>query len=129
LAATIRTFPTGPRTRPVAEELARLDWLADLLDSRFRIPGTNIRFGLDPLIGLVPIAGDFIGMLFSLYILVELDALGIPAWTKFRMLVNIGLDFFVGSVPVAGDTFDVFFRSNRKNLVLARRALKKRGKL
>jgi len=129
LAATIRTFPTAPRAKSVADELARLEWLADLLDSRFRIPGTNIRFGLDPLIGLVPIAGDFIGMLFSLYILVELDALGLPAWTKLRMLWNIGLDFFVGSVPIAGDTFDVLFRSNRKNLALARRALKRRGKI
>jgi hypothetical protein len=125
-----RTFPIAALpAKTVADEIARLEWLADLLDSRFRIPGTQIRFGLDPLVGLVPVAGDFIGLLASLYIVVELADLGLPLFTKLRMLTNILLDFFVGSVPLVGDVLDVAIRVNRKNLALARRALERRGRL
>jgi hypothetical protein len=125
-----RTFPIAALpARTVADEIARLEWLADLLDSRFRIPGTQIRFGLDPLVGLVPVAGDFIGLLASLYIVVELADLGLPLFTKLRMLTNILLDFFIGSVPLVGDVLDVAIRVNRKNLALARRALERRGRL
>ena len=125
-----RTFPiTALPAKTVADEIARLEWLADLLDSRFRIPGTQIRFGLDPLVGLVPVAGDFIGLLASLYIVVELADLGLPLFTKLRMLTNILLDFFIGSVPLVGDVLDVAIRVNRKNLALARRALERRGRL
>jgi hypothetical protein len=125
-----RSFPIAAMpARTVADEIARLEWLADLLDSRFRIPGTQIRFGLDPLVGLVPVAGDFIGLLASLYIVVELADLGLPLFTKLRMLTNILLDFFVGSVPLVGDVLDVAIRVNRKNLALARRALERRGRL
>lgn len=105
------------------DELARLEWLADFLDSRFRIPGTDIRFGIDPLIGLVPVAGDAIGAIASLYIVMRLSRLELSHWTKLRMLMNIAVDFFVGSVPVAGDAFDVAFKANKKNVALARRAL------
>lgn len=125
-----RTFPIAALpAKTVADEIARLEWLADLLDSRFRIPGTQIRFGLDPLVGLVPVAGDFIGLLASLYIVVELADLGLPLFTKLRMLTNILLDFFIGSVPLVGDVLDVAIRVNRKNLALARRALERRGRL
>jgi hypothetical protein len=125
-----RTLPIATMpARTVADEIARLEWLADLLDSRFRIPGTQIRFGLDPLVGLVPVAGDFIGLLVSLYIVVELADLGLPLFTKLRMLTNILLDFFVGSVPLVGDVLDVAIRVNKKNLALARRALERRGRL
>jgi uncharacterized protein DUF4112 len=125
-----RTFPIAALpAKTVADEIARLEWLADLLDSRFRIPGTQIRFGLDPLVGLVPVAGDFIGLLVSLYIVVELADLGLPLFTKLRMLTNILLDFFIGSVPLVGDVLDVAIRVNRKNLALARRALERRGRL
>ncbi|SRR5579885_451419 len=111
----------------VEDELARLSWLADLLDSRFRIPGTDTRFGLDPLIGLVPVAGDAIGAIASLYIVARLSKLGLSHWTKLRMIMNIAIDFFAGSVPVAGDAFDVAYKTNRKNVALARHALS-RGK-
>ena len=126
-----RSFPVAARApaKTVADELARLDWLADLLDSRFRIPGTQIRFGLDPVVGIVPVVGDFIGLLASLYIVVELADLGLPLFTKLRMVTNILLDFFIGSVPVVGDVLDVAIRVNRKNLALARRALERRGRL
>ena len=119
----------GPIASSISDKLARLEWLAELLDSRFRIPGTNIRFGLDPLTGIVPVAGDFVSALIGLYIVIELAALGLPAWTKIRMLLNILADFFIGSLPIVGDILDVAFRSNRMNVALARRALAKRGRL
>ena len=110
------------------DELARLEWLADFLDSRFRIPGTNVRFGVDPLIGLVPVAGDAIGAIISLYIVARLSRLELSEWTKLRMIWNILLDFAVGSVPLVGDAFDVAFKSNKKNVALARRVLARKSK-
>jgi hypothetical protein len=87
-----------------AERLARLDALATLLDTAFLIPGTNVRFGLDALIGLVPVVGDAITTLISLYIVREARALAV--------------DGVVGAVPMLGDMFDVVWRANRRNVAL-----------
>ena len=114
-------------TATEADVLARLEWLADLMDSKFRIPGTNIRFGLDPVFGLVPVLGDAFAALFSLYIVVNLADLGLPLWTKLRMLWNVLFDFVIGSVPVAGDILDVMIKCNNRNVALARRALQKKA--
>lgn len=111
----------------VEDELARLEAFANLLDSQFRIPGTNVRFGLDPLIGLVPVAGDAIGAIVSLYIVSRLAKLELSHWVKLRMIWNILLDFTAGSVPLAGDAFDVAFKVNKKNVALARKALARRA--
>jgi hypothetical protein len=110
-----------------ADVLARMEWLANLMDSRLRIPGTNVRFGLDPIFGLVPVLGDAFAALFSLYIVVNLADLGLPLWTKLRMLWNVFFDFATGSVPVAGDILDVFVKCNNRNVALARRALQKKA--
>jgi len=107
--------------------LNRLEKLADLLDSRWRIPRTQIRIGLDPLLGLVPVLGDAIGAIVGLYIMVELADLGLPLWTKLRMLTNVVLDFVLGCTPVLGDTLDVFYRSNVWNVAIARKALAKQA--
>jgi len=122
-------LPVGSGAISISEKLARLEWLAELLDSRFRIPGTNIRFGLDPLTGVIPVVGDFIGALLSLYLVIGLAGLGLPTWTKFRMLVNVLADFFVGSLPILGDILDVAFKSNRMNVALARRVLTRQRRL
>lgn len=103
--------------------LAELDFIARLLDDRFRIPGTSIRFGLDGLIGLVPGVGDGATALVSLYVVLRAWSLGAPAGVLGRMLVNILIDTAVGSVPMLGDVFDVAFKSNRRNLELLRRHL------
>lgn len=100
--------------------LKRLDQYANVMDSRFRIPGTRLRFGLDGLIGLVPVVGDLASMGLSLYILMEAMRIGAPASVVRRMGANIGLDFLVGLVPVAGDALDFAFKANERNVALLR---------
>jgi len=107
------------------ERIARIDALATLLDTAFVIPGTQIRFGLDALIGLLPGIGDAITTIMSLYIVNEARALGAPPHLIARMLANVALDGFVGAVPLVGDAFDVAFRANRRNMALLRDHLDK----
>src|SRR5260370_6638904 len=102
-----------PRPRSRAERLARLDALATLLDTAFILPGTNVRFGFDAIIGLVPGIGDAITTAISLYIVHEARQLGAPLHVIMRMLANVAVDGFVGAVPVFGDAFDVMWRGNR----------------
>ena len=106
-----------------ADRVARIDALAQLLDSAFVLPGTNIRFGIDALIGLVPGIGDAITTFMSLYIVNEARALGAPRRLIARMLANVALDSVVGAVPFLGDAFDVMWRANRRNLTLLRNHL------
>jgi hypothetical protein len=115
-----------PGTLSTEEELAQLEWIADLLDSRFVIPGTNVRFGIDGVIGLVPGIGDLVSALISLYLIGRASQLGLSGWVKFRMIFNVALDTLVGAVPLLGDIFDVSFKANRRNIALVRRALKRR---
>jgi Domain of unknown function (DUF4112) len=105
------------------QRIARIDVLATLMDTAFLIPGTNIRFGLDALIGLVPGFGDAITTIISLYIVNEARALGAPPLLIVRMLANVAVDGLVGAIPLAGDAFDVVFRANRRNIALLREHL------
>jgi hypothetical protein len=105
------------------EQLAHLEWLADLLDSRFVLPGTNIRFGLDGVIGMVPVVGDILSALISFYLISQASRLGLSPWVKLRMTWNVALDTLVGVIPVLGDMFDVSYKSNRRNIALAKRYL------
>ena len=106
------------RTRTREERVARLDVLANLLDTAFILPGTNVRFGFDALIGLVPGIGDAITTAISLYIVHEARQLGAPAHLILRMLANVAVDGFVGAVPLVGDAFA---RKNRLDGGLLRR--------
>jgi Domain of unknown function (DUF4112) len=108
------------RLRSREERVARLDALATLLDTAFIVPGTNVRFGFDALIGLVPGIGDAITTAISLYIVLEARQLGAPAHLILRMLANVVVDGFVGAVPLVGDAFDVLWRANRRNVRLLR---------
>jgi len=114
-------------SRPLSRDdrIARIDSLAALMDTAFLVPGTNIRFGLDALIGLVPGIGDAVTTLISLYIIKEARALGAPRLLVWRMLANVAVDGFVGAVPLVGDAFDVVWRANRRNMALLRRHLDK----
>jgi hypothetical protein len=105
--------------------LARLDALAKLLDVAFILPGTNIRYGIDGLIGLIPVVGDIITTAISLWLVREARALGAPWHVTARMLGNVALDGVVGMVPLAGDAFDVMFRANIRNVRLLRRWMDK----
>jgi hypothetical protein len=107
-----------PQSR--AERIARLDALANLLDIAFVFPGTNVRFGFDAMIGLIPGIGDAVTTLMSLYIVREARELGAPRHLIARMLVNVALDGVVGAVPLLGDAFDVMWRANRRNMALLR---------
>lgn len=98
-----------------------LEILANLMDSVFEIPGTGIRFGMDALIGLVPGFGDTVTSIVSLYILQAASRHGVPRVTLMRMAANIAADYTVGTVPVVGDVFDVYWKSNRKNVELLQR--------
>ena len=97
------------------------------MDGAFVLPGTNIRMGLDGLIGLIPVAGDIICGLISSYLIWEARQLGAPKWLIARMMANTLLDTMVGAVPVVCDAFDVMFRANMKNMALLRRHMEKRG--
>jgi hypothetical protein len=125
VAPRIEIIPPGKLSAD--EQLAQLEWIADLLDSRFVIPGTNVRFGLDGVIGLVPVAGDIISALISFYLISRASELGLSPWVKTRMVWNVALDTVVGAVPILGDMFDVSFKSNRRNIALAKRYLVKHG--
>lgn len=98
-----------------------LEIVASLLDNVFHIPGTNLRFGLDPIIGLVPGLGDAISGLASFLIVFAAWQRHIPRVTIARMVANIGIDTLVGSLPFLGDAFDAAWKSNRKNVTLLRR--------
>ena len=115
--------PFGNLTRE--QRLARLDALAKLLDVAFILPGTNIRYGIDGLIGLIPVVGDIITTAISLWLVREARALGAPWHVTARMLGNVALDGVVGMVPLAGDAFDVMFRANMRNVRLLRRWMDK----
>jgi hypothetical protein len=115
--------PFGNLTRE--QRLARLDALAKLLDVAFILPGTRIRYGIDGLIGLIPVVGDIITTAISLWLVREARALGAPWHVTARMLGNVALDGVVGMVPLAGDAFDVMFRANVRNVRLLRRWMDK----
>ncbi|MEQ9332090.1 DUF4112 domain-containing protein [Thalassobaculum sp.] len=107
--------------------LRDIEALARLLDDRFRVPGTSIRFGLDGLIGLVPGLGDVATTLVSLYVVARARDLGAPGGVLAMMLGNILLDTAVGAIPVLGDAFDIAFKANRRNLGLLKRTLERRA--
>jgi Domain of unknown function (DUF4112) len=106
------------RERTRRERIARIDTLSTLLDTAWVLPGTNVRFGLDALLGLIPGIGDVITTATALYIVHEARQLGAPRHVIARMLANVALDGMVGAVPVLGDAFDVMWRSNRRNMRL-----------
>ena len=103
---------------PNQSVLDRIRTLTHVLDNAVVIPGTEIRFGLDPLLGLLPGGGDAIGSVMSVYIVAECLRLGLPKATLGRMLSNLLLDTVVGAVPIAGDLFDVGWKANSRNLKL-----------
>lgn len=101
--------------------LARLDRLAVLTDAQFRVPVLGFRFGIEALIGLIPVIGDGIGALMSLYLFIEASRMGAPWRLRVRMLGNILLDFVIGLLPLVGDIGDIAFKANTRNVALLRR--------
>jgi hypothetical protein len=101
--------------------LARVRILARVLDTAIRIPGTNFRFGLDPIIGLIPGLGDLASAVLSGYVILTGVRLGAPRSVIARMIANVAMDTVVGTVPVVGDLFDASWKSNQRNVALLER--------
>jgi hypothetical protein len=116
--------PTGRVTRlrqltPGQEQrLRRLRQVSHLLDSAFQLPGLPYRFGLDPIIGLVPGIGDLVSPLFTIGLLWQAHDLGLPRVVQLRMIGNVAIDAIVGAVPLLGDLFDFAWKSNDMNMAL-----------
>jgi len=104
----------------IEAELAALEDLADWLDSKFEIPGTGIRFGLDPILGLIPGIGDTLSAIPAGHIILSAHRLGAPKPVLLKMLANLGFDAVMGIVPVLGDLMDTGFKANRRNVTLLR---------
>ena len=101
--------------------------LARVLDSAVAIPGTSFRFGLDPVLGLIPGVGDLAGAVLSGYIVLAGIRMGVSRSGVVRMLANIAIDTLVGSVPLLGDVFDAGWKSNNRNVALIERHMESPG--
>jgi hypothetical protein len=101
-----------------ARRLAVLRSGARLLDSAFVIPKVNVRFGLDPILGLLPGLGDLVSPVFTIAVILQARELGVPRVVLGRMVLNVALDAVIGVVPFVGDLFDVGWRANDRNLAL-----------
>ncbi|MFN0212958.1 MAG: DUF4112 domain-containing protein [Saprospiraceae bacterium] len=99
-------------------ELSRLESLSKLMDNQFRVPGTQLRFGLDGIIGLIPYMGDMAGFVVSGFLMRTMMKRGASPLLMIRMLVNYVLDAVVGIIPFLGDLFDFGFKANRRNVTL-----------
>lgn len=127
--------PAAPTAAPSAgrapldarAEIERLDRLADLLDSRFRVPVVGWRFGLDAVVGLIPGVGDVAALGPAAYLVYRAHRLGADRRTVGRMALNAGVDFAVGGIPLVGDVFDAAFKANRRNIELLKRDLASRA--
>jgi len=109
--------------------LERLAALSRLLDHAFRVPGTNIRFGVDAVLGIVPGIGDVLSNVISAYLVLEARKLGVTGWDMTRMIGNIAVDAGVSAIPFAGDIFDVFWKANDRNMKILHDHLARRGRI
>lgn len=114
-----------PVARDRAAIITEFERVSRLLDSQWRIPGTGIRFGIDPLVGLVPGLGDVATGLVSAYIVLVARRLGLPNHVMARMVGNIVVDVVFGSIPLLGSVFDLFYKANRRNFRLLQRQLER----
>jgi Domain of unknown function (DUF4112) len=114
----IQNEQTGAQDKD--KDLRQLDMLANLLDNQFRIPGTQFRFGLDGVVGLIPYVGDIAGLLVSGILFRMMLKRGAGPIIMLRMMGNVVLDAIIGIVPFIGDLFDFGFKANRRNVNLLR---------
>jgi hypothetical protein len=105
--------------------LAEVETLAWLLDNSIPVPGTGRRFGIDAIVGLVPVVGDVISAGMGLFVVWRASRLGLPRIVVARMLATSALDLIVGSIPLIGDAFDLWFKANSRNMGLLRRHLER----
>lgn len=109
--------------RDPASVRKRMEAMEALLEGLFVLPGTNRRVGLDSLVGLIPVVGDFATAAMGAWMVWEARNLGMSKWQLTRMAANVGFDTLIGAIPFAGDIFDFFYKSNTKNLRIIRKHL------
>ncbi|AXS82862.1 MULTISPECIES: DUF4112 domain-containing protein [Marinobacter] len=114
--------PTEAQQRAILE---RLDKFSRFTDSSIGIPFTKFQIGVDSIIGLLPVVGDFAGLVLSGYVLIEAQRAGASKDVKLRMLRNMGIDFLGGLLPVVGDAFDAIYKANIRNTRLLKNDLEK----
>ncbi len=127
-ARQLKPGPMGldlPLGADAAAVRRRIEAMEQLLENSFTLPGVNYRVGLDSIVGLVPVVGDFITAVMGMWLVWEARNLGLPKWKLWRMTGNVAFDTAVGAIPVVGDAFDFLFRSNTKNLKVIKRHLDK----
>jgi len=100
------------------EKLLRLKLLSERLDELTKIPGTNQKVGIDAIIGVIPILGDFIGAVFSTYIMYSGIKMGVSSKVLTKMAANIAIEFIIGWIPIIGDVFDILWKANKRNVEL-----------
>ena len=113
-----RAADNGNGQARAGRELTRLRAIARLFDQAFAIPGTNWRFGIDALFGLVPGLGDIAGAVVAVYAIRVARMLRAPGAIQLHMLSNIALDALIGTIPIVGDLFDFYFKAQTRNLAL-----------
>ena len=117
----LSTSPSLPATFDADARLRSVERIARLMDSQFRLPGTRFRFGLDPLLGLLPVVGDLSTLAVSGALLLTMMRHGASGAVVVRMAFNILLDTLIGAIPIIGNVFDFAYKSNERNVALLRR--------
>jgi hypothetical protein len=120
-----RTASRLPIGRDAASVRKRVEAMELLLERAFALPGTNMRVGLDSVVGLIPVVGDLVTAAMGAWLIWEARNLGMSKFHLARMAGNLGFDTLVGAIPLAGDLFDLAFRSNSRNLRIVKKWLDK----
>jgi len=123
-----RTQGDKPSQQKIEAAIKRLERFSKITDSSIGVPFTKFKFGIDAIIGLIPVAGDVVGVGLSSYVLLEAHKVGAGKRAKLKMLVNILIDFFGGLIPLFGDFFDAYFKANTRNTAILKEELIKQGK-
>ncbi|RYD82878.1 MAG: DUF4112 domain-containing protein [Sphingobacteriales bacterium] len=115
-----RRVPFQPNPEATAR-LRQIESMTKLMDNQFRLPGTDFRFGLDPIIGLIPFAGNIMTLVFQGFLVASMSKYGISRKVMILMVINLAIDFILGGIPFIGNIFDFYFKSSQRNLELMKR--------
>jgi hypothetical protein len=121
MSGRVTRLPPRSGGRGRESDLAEMEVIAWLLDSSIAIPGTGRRIGVDAIVGFIPGLGDLLSGGLGIFVVIRGAMLGLPRVVLVRMLANVGIDFVIGAIPVIGDIFDLWFKSNQRNVSLAKR--------
>jgi hypothetical protein len=99
-------------------QLKWVERIASVMDDKFRVPGTNFKFGLDPIMNIIPIAGDVSGFIVAAALLFVMAKNGVSRKVLILMAINVGIDVTIGAIPLIGQLFDFYFKANTRNIKL-----------